>query len=205
MTTQRMDSELAITLERAEELHAQISRGIGQLSMGSAQLREWLCEYDNGGWEAKGYKSIHQAFESELRDAVDFTKRHMYRMLDRGDVAERLQITDGKCMETGLDELHKLDDDEQAAVWKKARMRAGFHRVTPKIIRKVVNTAKKGKAKPAPGPKLGERVTMGERTFNVMRDLDHVIDEVKRLRGPALDLLEEAAAVLRPWMRESNQ
>ena len=47
---------------------------------------------------------------------------------------------------------------------------------------------------------------MAERSFKIVRDLKHIIDECERLKAPkeGIDLLKQALVIHEPW-KESHQ
>ncbi len=200
--------EVTMTVTDAAKLHKRIVKGIGKASQCWTLLRELIWEYDNGGWKAMGYNSLHHAFQKELRKQLDFSKTTLYRLLKRGEVVESLSLSDGtyKVDEAALDQFAKLSEDHavQKQAFADARLLVGVNPVSASQARKVVSktvittTTEKPKEK-------SSRVTIGERAFNIVRDLDHVISEVKRLKGPGLEDLHSALAELKKWMTSHQE
>lgn len=202
--------ETTMTVTDAAKLHKRIVKGIGKASQCWTLLRELIWEYDNGGWKAMGYNSLQHAFQKELRKQLDFSSTTLYRLLKRGAVIESLSLTDGpyKVDESALDQFAKLASTptDQKKAFENARMQAGVNPVSVKHAKKAVSkfAEQAGGPTSAEKPKTG-RVTIGERAFNIVRDLEHVISEVKRLNGPGLEDLHSALAELKKWMKSHQE
>ena len=203
VTRRRSEMEL----EKAKKLHSRIRKGIAQTAKCGALLRELVWEYDDGGWTAMGYASLHEAFKQDLRNTLACSKTTLYRMLKRGEVADRLKLTDNSNIDEGaLDAFGKLEPEAQKSAFQSARLQAGSNPITAAIARKVSSFKEQVTgAAPKPKPRGGERVTVAERAFNLIRDVDHCVEEAKRLKAPGVGLLKDAASEIRPWANSHQE
>lgn len=198
-------------LKVAQRLHSRIQKGIKKTAEHGSLLRELVWQYDDGGWEIMEYPSLGAAFEGDLRKVLDCSKSFLYKLLKRGEVADRLQLPGNPNVNEGaLDVIAKLPVEQQESVFKEARLAAGIGPVTVSITRKAANRlVKRGVHEhktPAPiKKKVGERVTMAERSAKLIAAVDDCVAEAKRLQAPGYGLLKDAASEIRPWAMSHQQ
>ena len=228
-----MDALQKMPLDRARTLHERIVNGFKGIRNADGKLRHLLYEYDRGqGWNTMGYKDLWTAFESRLKHEFGVSPSWMCRLIKQATAENQLGIlppgvtvsesTDRSVSKkvinlampgTALTQLAKLNDDpeNQKKAFEKAKLRAGNNPINEKLVKDAVKPFLTPPNPRDPKPKSSakepfKRITMAERSFNIVRDLTHVIEECLSLRAPvpAIAKLKVALEELEPW-KESHQ
>ncbi len=228
-----MDELQSTRLEKARALHERIVNGFTGIRNADAKMRRFLYEFDREGyWNDMGYKNLWGAFEGPLKHAFGVTPSWMYRLIKRATAEDQVGIlppgaTGGESTDrsvrkhvanlnlpgTALDQLAKLNNqpEDQKKAFEKAKLRAGNNPINEKLVKDAVKPFLAPKSRLDPKPKGGQRepfkrITMAERSFNIVRDLKHVIEECKGLKADpdAVSHLQIALDILGPW-KEQHQ
>ena len=189
-------------LDAARKLHGRIRHGIKKTAACGTLLRQLVWIYDDGGWEAMKFDSLGAAFEQDLRKNLGCSKSFLYKLLKRGEVADRLQLSaTAQVDESALDVMAKLPPEQQESVFKEARIAAGVGPITTSIARKAANRLVKRGVHDAPvtAPIKKKGRAVAERSARLIQNVDNCVAEAKRLQAPGYGLLKDAASEIRPW------
>ena len=211
-------------LDEARGLHERILKGYKHKGATDTAIRHLIYAYDRGsGWAAMGYKNMWKAFEGRLKHEYDIGASMMYKLIKQATAEDQLGILPeaigGDSTGTrsrkhvlnlsgrALSQLAKLNaqPEDQKKAFEKARLRAGINPINEKLVRDAVKPFLTPPNPRDPKPKSAkepfQRITMAERSFKIVRDLKHVIDECQRLNAPkeAVTRLELALTDLEPW------